>query len=547
MFNGKIVDLPGSYGEIKSGVQNQSAPTGYSRLLIIDSGLGAGFGGGSGVAGTLKEKKDTIYSFDNIIDFRNFVKGSKWWHLAEPLFRPNRFNGAGVSQIDFIRACETTPAEVSLVFGPDSSSSSGGIPVDGGALTIQCADEGVIGNGLLNGTILYKGFAVKMVRGEADNSKYALEFWVGGWKGLHTDGYAYDFIEQADSEATLYVTSEEFSTMTELLNWMNTDTVFGAKFKLKSSGVYGTGGIDDSDLNTYSDYTVFSGGTETYSTTHLESVLDAVQDLAYNATLCNDFGVNSMSANNGKILSHILTEAKYRKYMYVGAGKDRNEFNTAGGSVGTAEYYNTSRCIVCHGGAKINTTNLAAGYREEDAQYKAAVEVGRALGFAPQTPLTFKPIGIDGELHDLTVKEKKLALKKGVLVSALDDDGQYCIVQGINSLQKNSNFINEDGQSHSIQVERISSIVDATLIINSKKDLLKREDGVNRFTLSDKLLRDWTINQLKAMSVTETEDGYILSFQNVTVTRNQDTKRVNYGFTPNSEITKLFFSGTILD
>jgi len=547
MFNGKIESLPGSYGEIKSGVQNQSPPTSYGRLLIIDTGLGAGFGGGSGVAGTLKEKKDSIYSFDNIIDFQNFVKGSKWWHLAEPLFRPNGFNGVGVSQIDIIRACATVPAEVVLTFGPDSSSVSGGIPADGGTMTIQCADEGVIGNGLLTGLVLYKGFAVKMVRGEADNTKYALEFWVGSWKGLHSDGYAYDFIEQADSEVKLYITSDEFDNFDDLVAWMKRDVTFGAKFKLKSYTKNGTGGIDDSDLNTYSDYTLFTGGAETYNTTHLESVLDAILELPYNATLCNDFGLNAMSANNGKILSHILTEAKYRKYMYVGGGKDRNEFNTPTGSVGIAEYYNTGRCIVVHGASKKTSVNLATGFREEtDSQYQAAAAVGRILGFSPQIPATFKPIAVDGEVHDLTEKEKKLALKKGILVVTLDDDGQYCILQDVNTLQKNSNFINEDGQSHSIQVERISSIVDTTLIVNSKKDLLKRDDGVNRFTLSDKLLRDWTINQLKAMSITETEDNYLLSFQNVTVVTVSDTKRVNYGFTPNSEITKLFFTGTIL-
>jgi len=45
---------------------------------------------------------------------------------------------------------------------------------------------------------------------------------------------------------------------------------------------------------------------------------------------------------------------------------------------------------------------------------KAAIFLGREAGMAPQVPLTFKNISIDGERHVLNDVEKSKALNGGV-------------------------------------------------------------------------------------------------------------------------------------
>jgi hypothetical protein len=98
IFNGREVQEPGVYSQIKSGIKNPPQNLAYGNILIIDTGSGAGFGGGAGISGELAEMKGAIYSFDNIEDFRSHVKGGLHWSLALPLFRPNGFQNPGVSK-----------------------------------------------------------------------------------------------------------------------------------------------------------------------------------------------------------------------------------------------------------------------------------------------------------------------------------------------------------------------------------------------------------------------------------------------------------------
>lgn len=74
-FNGRAIKKPGAYSQIVSGVKNSNfASLSYSGLLVIDTGSGAGWGCGAGIAGTLKSKGDAIQTFTTSPDFKSVVQ-----------------------------------------------------------------------------------------------------------------------------------------------------------------------------------------------------------------------------------------------------------------------------------------------------------------------------------------------------------------------------------------------------------------------------------------------------------------------------------------
>lgn len=151
LVGGKYQTRPGVYATIVSGVKNPANATSYGNLLIIDSGIGANFGGGSGINGYFKQGADSIYSFDNIEDFQAFVKGGELWNLAKPLFKPAN-NQPGISKLIYVKAATTTQAEMAWT-------------LTNGSFTIQTRDEGLSANGALDATYnLSAGIGSKLVQ-----------------------------------------------------------------------------------------------------------------------------------------------------------------------------------------------------------------------------------------------------------------------------------------------------------------------------------------------------------------------------------------------
>lgn len=135
IFSNRQITLPGAYSTIVSGENNPARNLDYGKVLIIDTGVfGTGFGGGAGINGTISQGQDAIYTFDNISDFRSFVKGGMYWKIAEALFTPDPSNPAavGVSEILFVRAAKTTPAKLTF------------ISTGGGTFAVQTLDEGTV-------------------------------------------------------------------------------------------------------------------------------------------------------------------------------------------------------------------------------------------------------------------------------------------------------------------------------------------------------------------------------------------------------------------
>lgn len=550
IFDNKSTVLPGVYTSFTSGITNPPISATFGNVLIIDTGKGAGYAGGSGIAGTLKSGKDAIYSFQRLQDYRNHVKGSLLWLLGEPLFQPQGAgNAPGVPMIHFVKAAATTPAEISFTF------TGGG--ANGGTFVSQVRDEGTCGNGVEDANNnLTRGYAGVMRASTLDPTQFVIDFYVGTYKGADSEGDPWDFVADTATEPRLLVSSPQFTNISTLIAWAKSDFTYNQYFKYDAvdSSVSGTGLVNSADLTSNAGNTLATGGTETYSTTHLDTVLDNISELDYTFVLATDYAGDAISSDNSKILSHIVNEAKYRKFMFVGGGNDETAFEDgdlssggAGSSIETAQFYDSERVIVVHAGCKLRRRG-ATGFKDRDSIYKAALVLGRIAGNAPQVPVTFKSLRMDGDRHLLNTIDQTKAQNSGVLCTIYDTDfGAWTVLQGINTLQDNEFFITDTGRSYEISIESIKSALSKGLEINAKRTLLGQSNGVNRNTLSIEDAINFTDTYLSTLTASETTDNLILSYRNITAQYVGDSIRISFQFEPNYPLSKIVFNGVIID
>ena len=543
IFGGKKVVIPGAYSRVQSGIKNIVTPT-YG-VLVIDTGtFGSGFIGGAGITGTQKKGKDAIYTFTDIAAFRDFARGSYWWKIAEALFYPNGLIGNSVDQgasfVHFIKAATTLNGQITFTW-------TGGTG-NGGVLVLDTNDEGLVANGVKTSTVLTRGFGATMEVGILDPAKFILKFWRGAFTGLDTDNQPWDGTLEANSNPILVAQSAEFSNFAEIADWCKTDSNFNLNFNVHSATIAGTGVVNTADMTATmaTGIVLAAGGTETYNTTDVDAVLDNIPTLEYDFIVSDQFGDNAQSAKNTKFLSHIMNEAKYDKFLVIGGGKDSTKFTGTNSSIASAQYFNSERVIVCHGDVLQASNQIGSGFKQYNTLFKAALVAGRLCGLQPQVPITFKALNIDKEVHDLNEKEKTLALQNGVLATFNDDVvKQRVVLQGINTLQKNTFLINEDATTFSIQVRRIAAALNKMLVKDARTELFANPEGTNRHTLSAQVLVDWTSGKLLGVTAGQV-DNLIIRFEKVAVVQDQDNYFVTYGFVPNNEITKVFFTGFML-
>lgn len=548
LFGNKKIFEPGAYSRILSGVKNPPLDLDYGKIIIIDTGSGAGYIGGPGVAGTLNTDQDAVSYVSSLDEYRTLIKGGLWWVLGEPLFRPNGVGYPGISGAYIIKAATTKAAEIEYLFGVDTSQSDSSSTIAGGKLVIQIKDEGTVGNGVKVLTNLTKGYAGLMMAGVLDTSKFILKFYVGSFKGNDGDGDPYDGILEADSIPTLLAQSDEFDNIADLKAWMGKDAAFNEYFKVKTYTKSGTGNIDHEDLVHYADYELAAGGTETYNSTYLDQVLDNIGSLPYKFVLADKYADDAMHANNVSILAHLVEEARFMKFMFIGGGNNNAKFTQALGSIPISQFYDSARVSVVHSGIGVPSTLSGTGFKLYDSIYNAAAILGRTCGLAPQVPSTFKAINIGKLIHKLNDNERAKAINAGVLHLKWDDDvKKFCVNEDINSLQDNKNIVNPDGNSHLISLMRIESQLNQEIEVNARIELLSQEAGVNRNTLTTTDVEVWIKNYLTRRTATEQKDNLILSFQEVVVTTVGTAYDVKYKFEPNYEINVLLFTGFILD
>lgn len=538
IFKGKKKYLPGIYSEIKSGIKNPPLDLSYGNVLIIDTGVGATFASGSGIAGTNTTGKDSVYSFDNIDDFRNHVKGGEFWQIAEPLFLPAGQGIQGVSKLFYVKACATAPGTITFT-------------MTDGAVIVKTKDEGLGANGhTTTGGNLDKGYAGKFSAGVQDPAKFKFQFWVGTYKGLDAlNNLPYDNITDEMAVPELLVESPELVSIQDFKDWAANDYTFNQLFIDASTISTAPGTLVVGDLTGNTGYKKAIGGTETYNSTHFDSVLTAITNIDNTFFLSDNYSANAMSLNNEKIFDFCVN-AKYGKFLFVGGGQNKAKFKGGAASNSSqeiAEFFDNDNVIVVHGGSK-KSVKSSPNPKITSTLYKAAVALGRICGLEPQTPATLKKINIDGEVHVLDEKELEFALQKGILVSYYDDELEnFVLLQGVNSLQANSFLVNEDGTSFSIAVNRISSQLNKEIIYNAKKRFYGGEEGPNRNTITPEDIIAWLDGFLDRKVATPTDDNLITRHGNIQVTVNQDNYYVSYEFAPNFEVNKMIFTGFMLD
>lgn len=543
-FEGKNIILPGVYGVIKSGIKNPPIALSYGNILIIDTGSGAAYGGGSGIDGTLASGINAIYPVDNIEDFRKLTKGGYWYVLAKPLFEPQPSVGInGVSVVNYVRAATTVPAE--MTFDPV------GGDANGGTLVIQCRDEGLIGNGTLVDSELRKGYAYKLKAGVDDPAKFIMEFYLGTYTGLAADGYPYGDTAEADSKPLTVVTSREFTDFDDLIVWATDDAGFQSYFTIKSEAKAGDGSIDAADLISFTAYQVAVDGTETFDADGLTATFAAVASLRYNFILSDKYGDDAEDADNDLLLSHVLdSDTSFEKSIFIGGGVDDTKFSQTNGSIPAAVHFNSDRVNVVHSGVKISSSITPNKIRLWDSLYMTALVLGRICGLAPQTPGTFKTLPLVGTQHELTTKDMELGLQAGVMMVHQDTKllvPAYVILQAVTTIQNNLNEVNENGTTREVSIRRIAAQLNLELAINARNDLLGNEEGPNLFTLTDRTLLDWTSGQLQFRTAQGTTDNLIIAYKNISVNTIQDAKFVTYEFKPNGPVNKFFLTGFMVN
>lgn len=554
-FNNKKITLPGVYSVIKAGNDFSYRALDYGKVLIIDTGqydahaedeLSCG-GGGVGIANTSNGGEQAIYSFTSLADFQAFVGGGIWYKLAEPLFNPDPNNPAaeGVSEIYYVRAATTTPSTLVLRATPASGTET--------TFTIKTLNEGYNSVGKLDeNNNIYKGFGYTITAGVENPDAFIMNFYKGTYTGEAKDGLPYNEVYKEDTTPILLCSSPEFTTFQELYNWCITDSNFGMYFAYQapSTGVdpvpTSTGVL--SGLRTVNPV-LATGGTTSYIDTASEfktSVLDYFTESDYSAVMTDIVvaGTTLSTTLLQTIIEHINTDSIYQRFLYVATGTKQGDFENA---ITLSTAINNDLVQTVFGDAGKASQIAASGYRWWGSLYMTASVLGRTFGKPPYIPVTNKSIGIDMLGYSPTTTQKEKALKKGLnLVVNNPSLGRFVVLQGINTLQDNTSLFNTKGQSFSTQFMRIVAQINKELVVNANMDLLSQENGVNVMSLSANFLKEWTINYLNSRVATPASDNLILSFQDVSVTRQEDAYFVSYYIRVNNEITKLFFTGFLL-
>lgn len=406
-------------------------------------------------------------------------------------------------------------------------------------------------SGGVEGTILTRGYGAQVLTGVKDTSKFVVKFWRGTFKGLDSSislltGAPFDAIDELSTKPQLITQSPEVSTVQELVTWMQDISGagfgFNTFFKIKSYSIASQDEIVVQDLQLSTEYLKASGGSNSFSITDLNAVLDSIEDLTFDFILADNWGDDATSANNTAIHDWIAATAKIKPDLYIASGTVEGEWSD---TIATTQAYNSEYVTIVHGGAKkIAPGNR--GFKEYESIYKAAAILGREAGLEPQVPLTFKNIGIEGEVDQLNTKRVEQGLDVGILMSKLDS-GSFEIVKGINSLQNNTYLVNADGSTHSKQFARIKRQLNKEITQNARTLLLKKPNGANRNTVGVEDVEEFVKGYLNSKVATDAIDNLLISFRAVTATRTQDVYEVVYAFEPNSEISALLFSGIAID
>ena len=528
-FNGRRVIEPGVYSQIKSGVPAKQPVVTFGNLLLIDTGsfdLEQASGSGSGIIGEFSNGLESVYGFDNINDFKGFMKSGVFYDVADYIFNPsNSSDDRGPGMVYYVKAAKTTSPTISLKL------------VDA-TIQIKTKNEGELYNGAEINTVLYKGYSAVVTRGEVDNTKYIVSFYEGRYKGKTNSGELIDGYNKGENAPTLLSKSIEFLTYSEFIAWADSDSNFNKLFNVN---------LVETEVNDLTNLigknTLSIGGSSVFDSEALEAALEISKEIDNEFFLTDKYAEDVKSIENFRINEFLKEKREYQKFLIVGGGNSAQDFDADEfSSVQTAEAFDSPNVILAHGSVK--RMNMISKKEEVlPSFYYAANLAGRLGGLQPQEPITYKKLKVSNFVHNLTEKQREKALQKGVVHNRLVSDLGSVVNQGINTLQKNTQLFNPDGSSYEISIMRISSFLNKELV----RVLRPLFIGNSIMKASPEDVKLAVVNYLRSRCATPQNDNLIINFENVTVKFQEDYYDIQYGFYPNGPVNKMFLTGFMLD
>jgi hypothetical protein len=295
---------------------------------------------------------------------------------------------------------------------------------------------------------------------------------------------------------------------------------------------------------------LFAGGTQTYSTTHLDTVLENITELDYTFVMTDRYGTTVTDAYCQKIVNHIKSNSDYEQFFFAPAGLDKDtaddplDVSNPQHSVQVAQYYNTPRVYTVHGDVwRKSPISGQTNYRY-NVLWNAALMCGRMAGVPPQVPVVWLDIDIEGVIHDPLKKERERFIQTGVMhLRNVPDVGGFVIADDINTMQNNIQDVYPDGTSPQGSIMRIASSLNKGAIQGIRRTFIA---GRNVNTSSPVDIKAWMENYLQQNVASPQADDLILTFKNVTVTLTGSDYYINYAFTPNGPVKRFFITGFML-
>ena len=528
VFGNRVIKLPGVYARVVSGVETEIPLSTYSNVLLIDAGAGKGFNSVKGIVGNGRE---CVYSLTQ--DQANFyIKGGPIVPVLEKLWAP-AIGADGIANLYLIKAATSTPATVSDV------SMFGGAVTIGSVTTVE---EGSIVNTNIpegDNAELKTGYLLRSVWDEKLNKGY-VEIIQGTFEGTNLGGYLVGQTEENSHPMTVF-RSKKCSTPKELATFLKNSLEFKALVSAENINFVEENTWTTKETNQFE----FKGGTDTYAKT-LADILPASVDVDYSVILVLTDEPNGTTTQQQVFIEEIKSffEDSDKYIRQVVAYEEEKSL-----AITQAQYYDSERVIVCSGICKKTSRNAPTGFIMQDNMVTAAVCLGRIFGLSPEIAGTMKTLDIDGMEIEPTASDLEDMLDNGVISPYYDADfGSYCLSQTCNSLQENTQLINPDCTTYSVQVMRILGQVIKNLQQQAKLDFWGGNKGVNKGTLSDAYVKEWTQTLLDKLTVApnKTENNYLLGYEVTKVETVDDTKKVYIAVTVNGEITKIFFLVTVL-
>lgn len=545
-FQGKNYVEPGAYAAIVYNPTSVANVAEFGNVMIIDTGLSFNtvggqqleFAGGSGIKGQLAQGLKAVYEFTDYEDFLSFMGGGLVGDIAEKIFTP-RAGVLGAPKLYYARAATTTPAVIALTVATTGSGTEQD-PTVNHQLVLTCKNEGVVGNGYAVEGVLKAGYAAKIITGSAAG-KFRVQILKGQFAGQDAAGEPFGAYSLAAAPVNILAESEDLATLQEAYNWAISNKMVNAAFKVEMNG-------DGTKPLIAIAQTLAAGGTTVYlNNAEYAAVLEAITELDITFFLCTNLNADSgagVDANsNAKLFTYLKSEdVKFTEFMVVPGGADDTDlFGSANCSEAIAKYYDSEQVITVHGSPVVERKDKT-GTKALEPIYLAADIIGMAAGAAPQTPLTFKRTGYNSFVYDLKKKERVKALQAGIL-HVRNISGNWCVNQGINTLQNNLLTVAPDGQTFEISIALIKAQINKELIIEGER----RYTGQTVAQASPEAVKNFTETKLASFVATPGNDNLIISWNNVKVSAQNGDYRVTYDFVPNVPLNKMFFVGNMLD